>query len=116
MKKKGLFISLLLILILAVPVQAQTSRANVDRATLSFDGTTANCRVQLTGNLKDKISATIKLCSGSQTIQTWYESSTAVLSFYDTVTVEKGKSYTLTVDYTVAGKSKPTLSTSGTCK
>lgn len=115
MKKQYLFLSFLLVLTLVVPVQAQTERADYTRATLSFNGTTAQCRVQIVGNPADDISATIKLWNGSQCIETWQESNTGVLSFFETVSVQKGQSYTLTADYTIAGESQPTLSVSKTC-
>lgn len=115
MKRRHIFLSFLLILVLVVPVQAQTQRVNTERVTLSFSGTTANCRVQIVANSNESISATIRLWNGNECIQTWQRSATTSLSFYETATVQKGQSYTLTVDYTIAGKSKPTLSTSGTC-
>lgn len=115
MKRPHLFLPFLLAFILVLPVQAQTPRATTDRATLSFSGTTAHCSIQIRGNLNDDISATIKLWNGNQCLRTWQRSDTSMLSFYETVSVQKGQTYTLTANYTVAGKSQPSLSASGTC-
>lgn len=47
LKKQCLILSLLLVLVLVIPAQAQTPRINFDRAMLSFSGTTAYCYVQI---------------------------------------------------------------------
>ena len=116
LKKQCLILSLLLVLVLVIPVQAQTPRINTDKATLTFSGTTAYCRVRISAKLNEDISATIKLWDGSQYIETWQENATSSLSFSESVPVQRGRSYTLTVDYSVAGKPMPSLSSYGTCQ
>ena len=115
MKKQCLILSLLLVLVLVIPAQAQTPRINTDKATLTFSGTTAYCRVRISAKLNEDISATIKLWDGSQYIETWQENATSSLNFSESVPVQRGRSYTLTVDYSVAGKPMPSLSSYGTC-
>lgn len=116
LKKQCLILSLLLVLVLVIPAQAQTPRINTDKATLTFSGTTAYCRVRISAKLNEDISATIKLWDGSQYIETWQENATSSLNFSESVPVQRGRSYTLTVDYSVAGKPMPSLSSSGTCQ
>lgn len=116
MKKATLFMSLVLILILAVPVEARTPRNPLGRVSLTFNGTTAQCScVIYADNADDTIAATMKLWNGSQCVGTWSATDTSLLSLVETATVKRGQSYTLTVDYTIAGIAKPRLSTSGTC-
>ena len=115
LKKQCLILSLLLVLVLVIPAQAQTPQINFDRAMLSFSGTTAYCYVQISANHNKDISATIKLWDGSQYIETWQENATSSLSFSESVPVQRGRSYTLTVDYSVAGKPMPSLSSYGSC-
>ena len=116
MKKSTLFISFVLILILAIPVQAQTPRNPLGRVSLTFSGTTAHCSCVIYADSEDdSISATMKLWNGNQCIATWTARDTSLLSLAETATVKRGQSYTLTVDYTIEGIAKPRLSTSGTC-
>ena len=65
-------------------------------------------------SLSSKISATVKLWDGSTCLKTWTDSGTGVLSFSEAHSkdIKSGKSYKMTVDYTIAGKSYPQLPTS----
>lgn len=106
----------LLVFLLANTAYAQEMRMDNSYADLTFSGTTANCCVDITGDkMSDKISATIELRCGSQTIKTWNKSAVWHLRFSDLVDVSKGNTYELVVDYTVNGKPKTQLSDSGTC-
>lgn len=118
MKVRGSALSLLLMFMLISTAYAQDMRLNSANADISFSGTTANCYVDIVGDSgSDKISATIKLNCGDQTIKTWNEyTDRGHLLFYDTVDVSKGKTYVLVVEYTVNNKARASFSDSGTCK
>lgn len=117
LKKRGLILSFFLALVLTTTAYAQDMRLNYSYATISFSGTTANCCVFIPGNNdSDTISATIELRCGSQTIKTWNEYSSGILDFQDAVSVTKGKTYELVVEYTVNGKAQTSFSSSGTCR
>lgn len=84
---------------------------------ISFDGTTANCRVSVSADRStDQISAVIQLWNGSTRIARWTDSGTGYLLFSNSATVSKGKTYELTVDVKINGVSKPQVSIEGTCK
>lgn len=118
MKTRVPIFALLMMLLLTNTVYAQETRMNTTLATVSFSGTTATCIVDIVSNGgNDKISATIELLCGNQSIKTWNKSvDNGHLVFYDTVSVTKGKTYDLVVEYTVNGKTQSSFSGSGTCK
>lgn len=106
----------LLVFLLANTAYAQEMRMDNSYADLTFSGTTANCYVDIAGDARsDKISATIELRCGSQSIKTWNKTVDGHLRFSDSVDVSKGNTYELVVDYTVNGKPQTQLSDSGTC-
>ena len=117
MKAKKAVLLFLLFSLLIGTAYAQDTRIVSPGARLSFSGTKATCYVIIPGaHGDDVISATIQLRCGSQNIETWNRySNNGFLEFQDNVTVTKGKTYELTVDYTVNGNPKPQLSASGTC-
>ena len=89
----------------------------IDITAISFDGTTANCRVSVSADRStDQISAVIQLWNGSTRIARWTDSGTGYLLFSNSATVSKGKTYELTVDVKINGVSKPQVSIEGTCK
>jgi len=115
MKKRYLALSVLLAVILVMPVYAQTYAAR-NECDLSFAGSTAYCSVSiLRDDRSDEISAVVKLWDGSRDVAEWSADGTGRLDFYETKTVTPGRTYKLTVDYTVNGKSQPQLSTSAAC-
>nr|WP_325179559.1 hypothetical protein [uncultured Oscillibacter sp.] len=116
--KKVFPLFLLFIFLLTSTVNAQTERLSGDSIKLTFEGTTACCNVTIAStDLKGDISATIKLMDGSTCINSWRKVASGYLFFADSTTsVKKGKSYTLTVTYSIDGVTQPSLSTSATCK
>lgn len=109
-------IALFLAFSLTIPAQA-TNRAIGADVELLFSGNTATCAVFITAaNSGDDIEAVIELWQGNSRIKMWEESAEAVLDFSKTASVSTGKSYTLTVNYTVNGVACPMASASGTCK
>lgn len=119
MKKRIFALTVLMMLALSVTVCAVETRKAAPRPTLTFNGTTATCAVDISGeSLSDKINATVKLWDGSTCLQTWMNSDTGILSFSETHSkdIKSGKSYKMTVNYTIAGKSYPQLSVSAVCR
>lgn len=120
MKKR--ILSILLVLCMVFSVFSSTAYAASTRVApvvpgIAFNGMTATCTVFIYAEqMTDDIDAVIKLWQGSRCIKTWEESSVGDLAFSGEVTVTKGKTYQLTVDVTLAGKTQPRLSVEGTCK
>ena len=108
---------LLLAMLLSLSAYAASPRVMTILPAISFDGTTANCRVSVSADRStDQISAVIQLWNGSTRIARWTDSGTGYLLFSNSATVSKGKTYELTVDVKINGVSKPQVSIEGTCK
>lgn len=118
MKIKKTIVGFLFAFLLVSTANTQETRTTVPGAQLYFSGTTVTCQVIIPRpDSDDVISATIELSCEGQNIKTWNEYSTnGYLFFKDTVSVAKGKTYELMVDYTVNGKAQTSLYNSGTCK
>lgn len=116
-KKRILPFVLLFVMLLSTPVFAASPRIMTIRPAISFNGTTANCRVTVSGNHgTDQIEAVVILWDGNDIVDDWYPTGTGSLLFSDTTTVTKGKTYELTVDVTINGVDYQRVSIEGTCK
>ena len=115
MKKTTFIVALIFMLVLTV--QAQAAKRNINTMVgLSFSGSTANCDILIIAdNSDDEISATTKLWQGKSCIAKWDDSADGVLDTSYDATVSRGKSYTLTVDFTINEKAYPTVTSSGSC-
>lgn len=121
MKKRfcSLAAVLLLVLSMAVPAGAAEPRAVAPKPTLTFDGTTATCEVNIVADSSsERIEATVKLWQGGTCLKTWTDSATQYLRFSESTStgIQAGKSYQMTVDYIIAGKSYPRVSASAVCR
>lgn len=119
MKRHFCILTAFFLLVLTVTAGAVEMRLATPVPKLTFSGTTAACEVEIWADSSSaKISATVKLWDGSTCLKTWTDSDTGILSFSEThkTGIESGKSYKMTVDYTIAGKSYPQLSTSAVCR
>ena len=67
------------------------------------------------GRSSDTLSATAKLWTGKTCLKTWTIKGTGKIQTTKTATVSKGKTYKLTVDYTVNGVKQPQKSVTRTC-
>lgn len=115
LKKRYLSLALLLAVILSISAHAQTYMMRKE-CDLSFEGSTAYCSVTIKCDKStDEISALVKLWDGSRPIENWSVNATGKLIFLETKTLTPGKTYKLTVDYTVNGISQTQLSKSATC-
>ena len=110
--------SLAVIMVLLLPMTAHAASRSIGIVpNLSFSGTTANCTVRVVADsFSHEIEATIKLWQGSTCVATWEEEGKGILSFSDTATVTKGKTYELTADVTINGETQPQASVSGKCE
>ena len=112
MRKQLLALSLILVMLLGITAQASgPAMLPAAQPSLSFSGTTASCRIIVRGDRSsDTLSATAKLWTG-----TWTIKGTGKIQTTKTATVSKGKTYKLTVDYTVNGVKQPQKSVTRTC-
>ena len=116
MRIRHFILPFLVLLLLSTSEYAQASRVNNNQALLDFSDTTAYCYVYIRADsARSDISATIELWNGSRLIGSWEESAKSSITFSKDVSVEKGKTYQLTVDYTIDGEPQNALSASGTC-
>ena len=115
MKKR--FLSLLVELTLALTVNslAASKGANA-KPSLTFNGNTAVCFASCKGSLStDKVYASLSLYQGNTCIGSWNASGTGRIPVSGECTVEKGKTYTLTLVYSVNGEYMPSVSTTASC-
>ena len=68
---------------------------------LTFNGTTANCSVGITGS--GYIDATLELTCGGSSVCSWNATGYGYVSFGGPATVVSGNTYTLTVSGTAGG-------------
>lgn len=102
MRKRAVALVLVVLLVLAVPVQAM-SRAISFAPTLSFSGVDAVCVLNVQGESGDEIEATMTLWRGSTRVATWYDEGTTYLRMREIESVPNGYTYTLKVDVTING-------------
>lgn len=116
-KRISILLTMVVLLVsLAIPVQAVSTYANTMSHSLSFTNTTANCGLTVVAEKANySISATLKLYQGNTLIASWSASGTGMLVMNKTKNVTKGKSYTLIANVTIAGQQKPPLSITRTC-
>lgn len=117
MRKRAIIFALAIVMLLSMSVYAVEGRSRSITPGLSFTNKTANCSLEVIGdNSSDSISATIKLCRGTEVLETWYESGDGYIFFSDTYTVNKTGTYKLTADVTINGTTYPTVSKTATCR
>ena len=107
LKKRIIPLILLLAMLLSLSAYAASPRVMTILPAISFDGTTANCRVSVSADRStDQISAVIQLWNGSTRIARWTDSGTGYLLFSNSATVSKGKTYELMVSQSHKFQSK----------
>ncbi len=74
----------------------------VGSPTLTASGNTATCGCRITFSGQE-IDATMELWQGSTLVASWQDTGTGRVDFYETVTIVRGLTYTLTVSGTVDG-------------
>ncbi len=104
MKKRTIALLLLVSVIVTIPAYALSPRTVDASVSLEFRGTTAYCTARIYGeNLTDTISATMTLMQGSQIVAFWRSNGSGSVDLYGTADVERGATYTLTVDALING-------------
>ena len=116
MKKRVLVIMVVLATLLTISAEAVGLRAIGGMPRLTFDGTTAHCVVICNGDKNtDEVKATLTLYQGSTYVDSWSASGKGRAYISEDCTVKSGKSYTLTLTYSINGVSKPSVSTTAAC-
>lgn len=93
---------------------AAETRMNEIIPQLSFNGTTANCSVAITGPGKD-IAATITLWHGNRVMGSWSGSGTSALGVSGSARVNEGENYVLKVTGSIGGVPFDPVRISRTC-
>lgn len=115
MKRRILSLAALLLIALSVTAQAAESRMG-GNPVLSFDGTTAQCTATCYGrNTSDKVTATLTLYQGSSYVDSWSKTGTYRAYVSGEAEVQRGKTYTLELTWTVNGEEQPPVSVSKRC-
>ena len=116
MKRSLVAVVLILVMLGSVGFGANAAETRAVQATpeLTFDGTTANCKVTLMAVGK-RIEATLELWYGSTLVDSWTASAPTRLVINETCTVIRGRTYTLKVSGTVGGEAFEGTPVSGTC-
>ena len=117
MKRRILPFVVLIALLLATPAYAISTRLISVVPDLQFNGTNANCMVQIVGDrTTDKISATMELWQGNEMIDSWSGLGYGFLKLDGDATVRRNATYKLTVSYSVNGTTKTPVSINRTNK
>ena len=116
MKKRMLTFFALTICMLTIGVQAMELRGITAKPRISFNGTTAICTAACYGDHSDDvINATLTLYQGSTYVDSWSSSGVESVSVHGASKVKSGKSYTLTLTYSINGVAQPSVSATATC-
>ena len=116
MKRRVLVLSCLLALVFTMKIYAAESRVAGQMPILSFSGTTAYCYVECkAGNTSDEIAAKLTLYQGTTCVDSWSGTAKGRVLISGSCEVKSGKSYRLTLTYSVNGISKPAVSTTAVC-
>ena len=106
----------LVVLALSISVQAAEPRVISAKLMLSFNKTTAQCSVICLGNNdNDAIDATLTLYQESTYVDSWSGSGKGRVVISGTCEAVSGKNYKLVVDYSVNGKSQPSVYSTRQC-
>lgn len=114
--KRLISIVLVVVMLMAIPATAFAAPSRVASATpsLSFSGTTANCKVTIRESGK-AISATMSLWDGNTCLDSWSGNGTSLLIISGSHEVVQGKTYTLKVTGTSGSTTLVVEPVSGKC-
>ena len=111
MKKSALLLAIIILITMPLSVQAASTWAITIRPGLSFSGSEVTCTATIVANTtSEHIDATIKLWENGKCIKTWTSSGDGYIFFSERASAVKGNTYKVTVDASVAGVSRPTVS------
>lgn len=115
--KRRLTATLLLCILtfsLVATANAAETRVAIAPPTLSFTGTTANCKLSVT-KFGSNINATLELWKGNTRVASWSGTATSSLIISKTKSVISGQTYTLKAHGTIDGVSFTAPSITKTC-
>ena len=108
--------AVLLVCSLVLPVAQAVSQRIGGSPRLSFNGTTATCYVTCYGKSgSDTVDATLTLYQGSTYVDSWSDSGKYYVTLSGEHKVQSGKSYKLTLEYSINGVKQPSTSASAVC-
>ena len=111
MKKCALLLALAILISAPLSAHATSSWAITIRPGLSFSGSEVACTTTIVANsMSESIVATIKLWKDGSCIQTWTVSGNGYLFFSEQASAVQGSTYEITVDASIAGVLRPTVS------
>lgn len=117
MKKRFLLVVTVLAVILTTSAYALQGRSADVLPSISFSGTKATCSVSVMGDYAtDKIEVDVELWQGSTLVQSWSDQGTEYVDSVRTVSVTKGKVYTLKAYAAINGTDLPMAYITKTCK
>ena len=115
MKKSVLSLALMVTLVcfsIGAVAKLYTAHGSVS---LSFDGSKAVCAAwYIADNTSDALDVTLSLYRGSTLVKSWRRTGIGTVSVSERCGVQSGKTYTLTMQYSVNGVPQPDLSTTKT--
>lgn len=115
MKRKVISLFVLMVIVFTVPVCAASTRGYSVVPNITYSGTEADCVVRITAlSISDKVVGTMELWQGATMIDSWNGSGTYTLKLNGTAKVDKNKTYTLKVKYSVNGVTQTPIQISKT--
>lgn len=115
MEKKWISVVIAVLLIVSLSLNtAAAVRATSIIPSLSFSGTTANCKVVIVSS-GNSINATLQLWHGNTLVKSWSGSGASRLIIRGTYNATSGQSYSLKAVGTVSGVSFTSTSITKTC-
>jgi len=100
--KRILALSLAIIMLLAVPAGA-VLMAYAVHPSLTFSNSRATCKLTVSAETGDQISATVSLYHGAILLDSWSEEGTTALTLIGTHEAERGNRYLMVCDVEING-------------
>ena len=115
MKRKLLSLFIIMTIVFTIPVCAASTRTILTQHSITFSGTEADCMVRITADkMSDKVVGTMELWQGTTMIDSWDGTGMYTLRLNGTAKVDKNKTYTLRVEYSVNGVTQTPIQISKT--
>lgn len=115
MKKLALLMAIILVISMPLTVSA-TPRLLSIRPSLTFEGTTAACEVEVVGNnTSEQIEVVMKLMHGTSCVRAWMNEGNGHVYMLTYANVTRGQTYTLYIELKVNGVAQQPVYINGTC-
>lgn len=113
MRLKVIAVSLLIIILFAMPTNALLTRSTDVYVSLNFSNNIAACKCEISADSSsDWISATMELWRGTTKLNSWSFSGAESISLDETQSVTRFHTYRLVINYTVNGIAQQSVETS----